>query len=398
MGLTDAVMIGLGSMLGAGVFAAFAPAARAAGGALLVGLAVAAVVAYANATSTARLAAVLPTSGGAYAYGRRQLGHGWGFLAGWSFLVGKTASCAAMALTFGSYVAPGYARPLAVAAVLGVVAVNLVGVAKTARATMVIVVIVLAVLALVVAGGVAAPSATDADAGRAGVYGVLQSAGILFFAFAGYARIATLGEEVRDPRRTIPRAVPIALGIALAVYLSVALASLHALGPWGLATSAAPLADVVAAGPLADLAWLVQVGAAVATLGVLLALVAGIGRTAFAMAREGDLPAGLGRVSRGSKVPHVAEVAVGLVVIVVVLAADVRGAIGFSSFTVLTYYAVANASAWRLPDSGRWPRALAALGLVGCAVLGATLPLASVLAGLGVVAVGVLAWAIRRRY
>lgn len=401
LGLRDAVVIGLGSMLGAGVFAAFAPAARAAGAALLVGLALAAVVAYANATSTARLAAALPTSGGAYAYGRAQLGPGWGFLAGWCFIVGKTASCAAMALTFGAYLAPGYSRPLAVLAVVSVVAVNLGGVAKTAKATAAIVALVLAVLALVAVGGFLAPNVGGMTASDAtgGFYGVLQSAGILFFAFAGYARIATLGEEVRDPRRTIPRAVPIALGLALAVYLVIGVAALRALGPQRLAASSAPLVDVVrAAGPLAGWSPVVQVGAAVAALGVLLSLIAGVGRTAFAMSHEGDLPPALGRVSTGSRVPYVAELAVGVVVVIVVLAADVRGAIGFSSFAVLVYYAVANASAYRLrPDRGqRWSRIVAVLGLVGCAVLAVTLPLLSVLVGIVVVAVGMLGWRVAR--
>jgi APA family basic amino acid/polyamine antiporter len=116
LGLGDAVVIGLGSMIGAGVFAAFAPAAEAAGSGLLLGLALAAAVAYANALSSAQLAALYPLSGGAYIYGCERLGHFWGFLAGWAFVVGKTASCAAMALTFGAYAAPSFARWLAVAA------------------------------------------------------------------------------------------------------------------------------------------------------------------------------------------------------------------------------------------------------------------------------------------
>src|SRR5690606_21045634 len=106
LGTSDAVVIGLGPLIGAGGFTALGPAADAAGGGLLIGLALAAVVAYCNATSSAQLAALHPESGGSYVYGRRRLGHLWGFLAGWSFVVGKTASCAAMALTFGTYAAP----------------------------------------------------------------------------------------------------------------------------------------------------------------------------------------------------------------------------------------------------------------------------------------------------
>ena len=230
LGTFDAVIIGLGSMVGAGIFVALAPAAAAAGSGLLVGLAVAAVVAYCNATSSARLAALYPQSGGTYVYGRERLGEFWGYTAGWSFVVGKTASCAAMALTVGYYVWPDFAHAVAVAAVVALTAVNYVGIQKSAMLTRVIVALVLAVLAAVV---VVVLGFGDVDGSRlvfgddASVRGVLQAAGLLFFAFAGYARIATLGEEVRDPARTIPRAIPIALGITLVVYAVVAIAVLE---------------------------------------------------------------------------------------------------------------------------------------------------------------------------
>lgn len=207
LGVPDAVVVGLGAMLGAGVFVVFAPAAAAAGGSgLLVALALAGFIAYCNATSSARLAARYPESGGSYVYGRERLGPFAGFLAGWGFVVGKTASCAAMALTIGAYLWPGQARLVAVGAVLAVTAVNLRGVTRTVAATKVLVVVVLAVLALVAVTGLAAGEVRlDRLAEGAGpARGVLTAAGLLFFAFAGYARIATLGEEVRDPARTIP--------------------------------------------------------------------------------------------------------------------------------------------------------------------------------------------------
>lgn len=216
--MRDAVVVGLGSMIGAGVFAAPAPAARAAGSALLVGLALAAAVAYCNATSSARLAARYPVSGGTYVYGRERLGAFWGYLAGWCFVVGKTASCAAMALTVGAYVWPGQARTVAIAAVVTLTAVNYAGMRKTAWLTRVLVALVLAVLAAIVSTSLAsgAVDASRLDVGAdASWSGVLQAGGLLFFAFAGYARIATLGDEVRDPARTIPRAIPVALAITL---------------------------------------------------------------------------------------------------------------------------------------------------------------------------------------
>ncbi|MFG1775012.1 APC family permease [Micromonospora sp. NPDC049048] len=403
LGAGDAVVIGLGSMLGAGVFVVFAPAAAAAGGAgLLAALVLAGFIAFCNATSSARLAARLPESGGTYVYGRERLSPFAGFLAGWGFVVGKTASCAAMALTIGAYLWPGQARLVAVGAVAAVTAVNLRGIGKTATATRVLVAVVLAVLALVaVAGAVGGHVALDrpGDLGGGG-RGVLTAAGLLFFAFAGYARIATLGEEVRDPERTIPRAVPLALGVVLAVYLVLAVVTVGVLGADRLAASAAPLADVVTAAGLPGLAWLVRAGATVAVTGVLLSLLAGVGRTALAMARRRDLPGALAAVHPVHRVPHRAELAVAAVVVAIVLLGDVRGAIGFSSCTVLVYYAITNAAALTLGrDPGRRlpVRALAVLGLAGCLLLAVNLPPASVLAGAAALAAGALWYALRPR-
>jgi APA family basic amino acid/polyamine antiporter len=400
LGVFDAVVIGLGSMIGAGVFAASAPAAGAAGSGLLIGLGLAAVVAYCNATSSARLAARYPASGGTYVYGRERLGDFWGYLAGWSFVVGKTASCAAMALTVGAYAWPGQAHAVAVGAVVALTTVNYWGVQKSAWLTRVLVAVVLAVLAAVVTtcltGDATEPSrlvpGADATAG-----GVLQAAGLLFFAFAGYARIATLGEEVRDPVRTIPRAIPLALGITLMVYTAVAVALLSVLGPARLADASAPLADAARAAGAPGLAPVVRIGAALAALGSLLALLLGVSRTTLAMARDRHLPRALATVHPRFAVPHRAELAVGTVAALVAATGDVRGVIGFSSFGVLLYYAVANAAAWTLtPSEGRPPRAVPALGMVGCLALAFTLPLHSVLPGACVVLVGAAAYGIRK--
>lgn len=403
LGTADAVVLGLGSMLGAGVFAAFAPAAQAAGAALLIGLAVAAVVAYCNATSSAQLAAQYPTSGGTYIYGRQRLGDWWGFLAGWGFVVGKTASCSAMALTFAAYTVPAeWQPPVAVAAVLLVAGVNYRGVSRTARLSRVLVVFVLLTLAAVV---VASLTGGTADVDRmqvwpvdAGWYGVLQSAGLLFFAFAGYARIATMGEEVRDPARTIPRAIQLALVLAVAVYAAVGVGILMAIGPERVASTGAPLAAAVEAGSHAWAVPLVLAGGAAAALGALLALLAGVSRTSLAMARHRDLPDWLAAVHPRFRIPHHAELAVACLVCVIVLAVDLREAIGFSSFGVLLYYLVANLAAFtQRSEHRRFPRWLQLLGAGGCVLLVATLPLPSILAGFAVYAAGVGYRAWRRR-
>lgn len=387
------MFIGLGSMIGAGVFAAFAPAADAAGWGLLLGLALAAIIAYCNATASAQLAAQYPSSGGTYLYGRERLGEWWGFAAGWSFIVGKTASCAAMALTFAAYAAPpGWEKPVAAVAVAGLVTVNYFGVTRTAFLTRVLVVGTLLALAVVVAAGIQAPvdsTGTAPDVFAAGPYGILQSAGLLFFAFAGYARIATMGEEVRDPARTIPRAILGALALVVVIYAVVAVVALRTLGPLDLGSSSAPLLDVATAGGWEGAAPVVRVGAAAASLGALLALIAGIGRTTLAMAREGDLPRFLAAVHPSYRVPHRAELVLGMIVIAVILVADLRGAIAFSSFGVLLYYFVANLAAIGQDTAARrFPRWLQVLGMGGCLLLVVTLPPVGAAVGVLVLAVG----------
>ena len=406
---TDAVVIGLGSMIGAGVFAAFGPAAKAAGAGLLIALALAAFIAYCNAVASAQLAAAYPSSGGTYHYGRERLNEWWGFTAGWGFVIGKTASCAAMAMTVAAYAVPGSwwaQRLVAIMTVAALTGLNYRGITRTAGMTRVLVTLTLLALATVVVsillfGNPETSNLRDGDQWTVGgPYGVLQAAGLLFFAFAGYARIATLGEEVRDPERTIPKAIPLALGITVVVYAVIAVTIIAAAGAERIAASTAPLVTAVDAAGVGEVAPVVRAGGMVAAMGALLALIAGIGRTTLAMARNRDLPSWLAAVHPTYRVPHHAELTLAVVVSAIVLVADLRGAIGFSSFGVLTYYAIANASAWTQPDSQRrWPRALNVAGLVGCLVLVVTLPWASIAAGVLMFAVGLSGRAVvlRRR-
>jgi APA family basic amino acid/polyamine antiporter len=400
IGTADAVVIGLASMIGAGVFAAWAPAAQRAGSGLLVGLAIAGVVAFANATSSAQLAARHPQAGGSYVYGRARLGPAWGFVAGWGFVVGKTASCAAMALTFGAYSWPRHARPMAALAIVAMVSVNLRGITRTVWMTRITVLFVLTALTIVIVGGWAGGTADidRLDINGASPFEWLRAGSLLFFAFAGYARIATLGEEVRDPEHVIPRAIPLALGFTLIVYTLVGVAALAAVGAPVLAANDAPLATVLAAGSWDAAEPIVRVGAAVASLGVLLSLLAGVSRTAFAMARDGELPRALGRVHPRTSVPDVGEIVIGGLALCMVAVGDVRDAIGFSSFCVLSYYAITNAAALRLPRAERrWPAPLAVLGLVGCLALAGAVPVESLVSGAAVIAAGLAIRAVVRR-
>ena len=426
LGLRDAVVIGLASMIGAGAFVSLGAAQDLAGALAPAAVLVAAVVALCNATSTAQLAAQHPAAGGTYHYGRERLGPWWGFLAGWCFVIGKTASCAAMALVVAAYLVPEpFQRPVAALLVVVLTAVNLVGITRTAALARILVTIALAALVLtgarllvgIVTGGAGVDAglrevpgplagraaglwdgglAAVAGAGEGGALGIVlalaQAAALMFFAFAGYARVATLGEEVVEPRRTIPRAILLALAVVSALYLLLS-AVLVLVGPapgeqgWGPAPFRAAL-DAVGAGGI----WTVVVtaGAVAAASGALLALVAGISRTVLAMAREGDLPPVLAHVSPRFSVPQRAEAVAGLaVLLLVLLASDVLVAIAASSFGVLLYYGIANLAA--LMQAGQWrlfPKAMQWLGLAGCVLLVAALPGRTIIAGLVLVAVG----------
>lgn len=395
--LKDAVVLGLGSMIGAGIFAAAGPAAEAAGTGLLIAILIAGAIAFLNATTMAQLAAIYPESGGTYVYGRKRLGNFWGFLAGWGFVIGKLASCTAMALTFAYYANPDVAKPLAIGAVLALTITNCLGVKKTAFATRVLVALVLIALAIV---AFAALAGGGADLGRlskwtdkGGVGGILEASGLMFFAFAGYARIATLGEEVSEPEKTIPKAIVTALGTTLVVYLIIVGSVVLTVDIAKLAGSRAPLVLAVESGRFNFLSPVVRIGACLASLGVLLSLMAGISRTIFSMSANADLPKFLSRVHAKNKVPHFAELAVGLVVAGVVSFADLRGAIGFSSFAILIYYAIANVAALTLKEDQRlWPRWLSIAGLVACLAIAFNLPRQSLTGGCVLFAVGAVSY------
>lgn len=380
-------------MIGAGVFFVWAPAAAAAGSGLLIGLAIAAVVATLNALSSTQLAMANPVSGGSYTYARATIGERTGFVAGVLFLAGKTASVAAIALIAGSYLWPEYARVVAVAALAVFATINMTGIRSTARIGAVIVAIVvcglLGVLALAVSRGVA-PVVVDVQLHW---YGILQSAGLLFFAFAGYARMATLGEEVRDPRRTLPRAILGALAITLVLYAAVGVICLALLGD-ALATSASPLAALVSG----EAEPFVRVVAAIACLGSLMGILAALSRTALAMSRGGDLPPALAAVNARTHSPVLAEAVVAVIAIAAVLVLDPAWLIGFSACAVLVYYAIAHLAAWRQPSEQRWlPRGVQAAGLIGCLALALTLPWRGAALGAAVVVVALVARAVGRR-
>ncbi|MGA1145914.1 MAG: APC family permease [Candidatus Nanopelagicales bacterium] len=375
LGLGGAVAVGVSAMVGTGVFAVWQPALDRAGTWLIIAVVIAGLVASLNATSTARLAACYPRAGGVYAYGRAQLNRPVGVLAGVVFIVGKTASASAAALTIGLYVWPERSTAVALAAIALVLALNLRGVVRSTRIAAVMVAIVIAILmlfaGLVGTHVVSQPGVTLPQAYTNPV-SVLAASALIFVAFAGYARITVLGEEVRNPARVIPRAMALSFAIVLGLYAIVAIVVTAAAGR-GVAIGPAALADIAESEVGSWLQLGIVVAAVLAAGAVLLSLIAGVGRTLFAMADAGDAPGFFAAVGETSKVPYRAEMAAAVGAAILVLLGGLVLALGITAAMILTYYAISHVAAMRLERSSGVRGALVAatpyVGLVGCVSL-----------------------------
>ena len=393
LGPLGASGIGVASMVGAGAFYVWAPAASLAGSLLWVSLVLAGAIALLNALVMAQLTIQNPVSGGAYRYGQKYIGPKAGFLAGWFFLVGKTASAAAISAIAGRYLWPENPTVVAVGLLAVFALANISGLRTTAAISLLIAVIVVGFLITTLIGAGSNLPALGLS-GEASGWGVLPAAGLIFFAFAGYARMATLGEEVTNPVRVLPRVIVITLLGVLALYGAIALVLVGSLGTDALALSEAPLADIAPA-PLAP--WVIAV-AALASLGSLAAVLAGLSRTSMAMAQRGDLPSKLGVVWGRTSSPAIAEITMALGAIVAVVLVDPIWLVGASSSAVLSYYAIAHGAAIKQPEAERiLPAAIPWLGLVGCLSLVATLPWPSVVTGGVSVVVGLVVWGLKKK-
>ncbi len=373
--LLDAVGIGFGAIIGAGIFVVTGVAAGIAGPALLVGLTLAGIVATANALTSAQLAASFPRAGGTYEYGYELLHPLAGFAAGWMFLSSKIAAAGTVAIGLAAYlhvIVPDLTpRAIAVGAVAVFTVLNFFGIRRSSQVNLAIVVLSVGSLLLFVAA--TAPRFAAANLvpfAPAGIRGTFEAAAILFFAYTGYARIATLGEEVHEPERTIPRAVLITIGGALLLYAAVALTALGAAGAPLLARTGAPLRAAAEAIEMPWLATVVSVGGIAAMLGVILSQLLALSRMSFAMARRRDLPRRLGDVHQKSGVPRTAVLVVGALAMLVAATGALETVARTASFTILVYYGIANVAALRLPAESRlYPTAVPITGLLGCGAL-----------------------------
>lgn len=401
--LLDAVGIGFGAIIGAGIFVVTGVAAAIAGPALIASLVLAAFAATCNALSSAELAARYPQSGGTYEYGYQLLGPWRGFVAGWMFLASKMSAAGVVALGLGAYtnaLLPSISpRVLAVVAILAFTALNYFGVQRTSRVNLTIVATSIASLVLFCAIGARAFRIENVQPfAPNGTRGLLEAAAILFFAYTGYARIATLGEEVRDPRRTIPRAILITLLSSATLYIVVATIAVGVIGAAGLANQPAPLAIAATAAGGQSLATILSIGAMAAMLGVILSQILGMSRMVFAMARRGDLPATLAAVHPRFAVPHRAVLAIGFGAALIAATGTLRSVAATAAFAILIYYAIANWAALRLSPADRlYSPIVPVLGLPICALLALSLDVRVMLTGVAVLAVGVVVRVIVRR-
>ncbi|MGH9381379.1 MAG: APC family permease [Thermoanaerobaculia bacterium] len=404
LGTLDAVGIGFGAIVGAGIFVVTGVAAGVAGPAFLVALGVAAVAATCNALSSAQLAAEYPQSGGTYEYGYRALNPWAGFAAGWMFLASKIAAAGTVALGLAGYLdalLPGIpARAIAVAAIVVFTALNYFGIRRSSGVNFLIVAVSLGTLLIFIATGAGAFRVEHLRPfAPTGWKGILEAAALLFFAYTGYARIATLAEEVREPRRTIPRATIITIGGAVLLYLGVAAVAVGAVGSQALGATAAPLQVAARSFPTPGIATVVSAGGVTAMLGVILSQLLGLSRMGFAMARRGDLPGVFAHIHPRHGVPGRAVLAIGAVAAVVAATGTLAGVASAASFTILIYYGIANVAALRMPTQAKlYSNAIPVVGVTACAVLALSLAPPVILTGVAVLAVGLGIRVVTRRF
>ena len=388
IGLSGAVMLGLGSIIGTGVFVSLGIGAGIAGPMVLPAIALAGLVALCNGLSSAQLAANHPVSGGTYEYGHRWLNPSLGFVAGWMFLCAKSASAATAALGFALHLAPDHSLPIALATVGAVTALTLTGMQRSNTVNTLIVAAVLLTLFIFMVLGAPAigahPDSWQSALNAEYLPNLLPATALMFVAFTGYGRIATMGEEVAEPHRTIPRAIIATLVATTLLYIGVA---------WiALANAGNDFASLTAiaekfSGP--TLGKVLTIGAAIAMISVLLNLVLGLSRVVLAMGRRGDLPETTANIRKSTGVPVSATVVVGIFIASLAGLGDFKLTWSFSAFTVLVYYALTNLCAMRLNEDERlFPKWISAVGFIACLSLAFFVEWRVMLAGVGLMALG----------
>ena len=374
--LRNSIFLGLSSMIGAGLFINIAPAATISSYSLLFGLLIASILAFSNASSSAQLARLYPETGGTYVYARKVLGNSSSLVAGTTFIIGKIISSIAIALTFGHYLYPSSHKIAGIALVFTIGTVSYFGASKTASVAKWFVYSVLGILLFYIFSVVSSDNFDFAIPITKGltVESLLLSSSIWFFAFTGYSRLATFGEEVENPETIIPKAILTGLGITVSIYFLTTYATLGIINPDIIQNSLTPLKVAFDISRFSNFSFLISIASTIATASVLLALIPGISRVVVAMSRDNYLPNSLSSIHSKYNSAYIADILVSIVVVVGILYFDVVEAIKLSSFFVLLYYSITNYSVIKIKESRRlYPVITAYFGLFGCLLLASSL-------------------------
>ncbi|NHV07333.1 MAG: amino acid permease, partial [Thaumarchaeota archaeon] len=327
LGLLDATSIGLGAIIGAGIFVLVGIASGMAGPAVVVSVIISGLSATFTALSFAELGAALPRAGGVYEYGHELISPSFGFLLGWMWIFGNIVMGATASLGFGYYLSSVFNfipfKVGALAIITLVVFFNVIGVKQSAIVNDLIVIVKVLVLLLFVFVGLPRISVSNFENFLPnGIVPVFQAAGLFYFAYIGFPRISTAAEEVKEPEKNIPLAILLALFISTLIYILTSVTAVGLVGYKNLSNSTTPIGD--AAREL-GLGGIVELGALLATFSVVLTSVMGQSRIFFAMARNEEVPSILSKVHEKFETPVYSVLLSGSIMAILASTIDISG-------------------------------------------------------------------------
>jgi APA family basic amino acid/polyamine antiporter len=411
LSLLDATSIGIGAIIGAGIFVVLGVAVGYAGPAVIISMVIAGTVALFTALSFAELGSAIPKQGGTYEFAYELISPFVAFVSGCLWLFGQTVAGAAVSLGLASYFVAMFPffplKVVAVSAALVLTVLNLVGTKHSAMVNNILVLTKIVILCLFVGFGVFQVNSHNyAQFAPNGFVGILQGAGFIFFAYVGFGRIAALGEEVKNPKRTLPLAILLSLVISVVLYIATGLVATGLQDYRVLAGSGSPLADAARATGNFTLVTTISFGALVATVSVLLTNLIGLGRVSFAMARNGQLPKSLAKIHSKFGTPYISILFTGALMAVLAFVSDLRQTVAITGLSLLSTHIILHVSAIRLrkkvPDLKTFKAPfyplIPSLGLVSCIILMFSLPVeAWIVWACVVVAVSVYYMLVKRR-
>ncbi|MEM3403486.1 MAG: amino acid permease [Nitrososphaeria archaeon] len=395
LGIVDATSIGLGAIIGAGIFVVLGVAAGASGPGVVISVILAAVVSSFTAMSFASLGSTIPKEGGAYEYAYELLSPSLGFLTGWMWIFGQLVGGAAVSLGLAEYFSLFIPIPIkftAVAACLLFTILNTFGVKESSFANNVMVAFKVGVLCVFIVVGIPHIQIANFSTIFATKFpAIINGAALIFFAFLGYGRITTLSEEVKNPRKVIPLSILLALGISALLYLLVSFTALGIASSEELSNSGSPLADVMKKTGNDLAVALVSLGGVIATISVLLTTLLGVSRVVFAMSRNRQIPERVNAIHPKFCTPYISILLSGILMALIALLGDLKQVLSLATFTIISTHVLVNYSALKIKGGTfivPFSPIPQILGIVSCSALALSLLLEVWLEALMVVSVG----------